>query len=80
MKVVFNGIVEKRRSGCPVCGRRGGGTSTFSTMKTYILPSGITKTFRVGKPEEVIDRDGDFLLMYKYTDKDGNVKNVFEVV
>lgn len=79
MKVMFQGIVEKRRSGCPVCGRRGG-SSTFSTMKTYILPSGITKTFRVGKPEEVSDRDGEFLLTYKYTDKDGNVNSVFEVV
>lgn len=79
MKVVFKGIVEKRKSGCPVCGRRSGGT-TLSTMKTYILPSGVTKTFRVGKPEEVTDRDGEFLLMYKYTDKDGIVKNVFEVV
>lgn len=79
MKIVFKGIVEKRRKGCPVCGRRGG-SNTFATMKTYILPSGITKTFRVGKPEEVSDRDGEFLLMYKYTDKDGSVNNVFEVV
>lgn len=79
MTIVFKGVIEKKAKGCPVCGRRSG-SNTYTAMKTYILPSGITKTFRVGKPEEVNDRDGEFLLNYKYTDKDGTVKNVFEVV
>ena len=79
MKIVFRGTIEKRRRGCPVCGRRSI-SNTYSAMKTYILPSGITKTFRAGKVEEVNDRDGEFLLMYKYTDTDGKVRNVFEEV
>lgn len=79
MRIMFKGVVEKRRRGCHVCGKRAG-SSSFTTMKTYILPSGITKTFRVGHAEEVSDKDGEFLLMYKYTDKDGQVQQVFEVV
>lgn len=80
MKIVFNGLYEKKRAGCPVCGGRKGTTQTdFVYMKTYILPSGITKTFRKGRAEEVSDTDGSFLLSYKYTDKQGNVHNVFEV-
>lgn len=79
MKIRFNGIIEKRSKGCPVCGKRIT-DSQLLTSKTYILPSGITKTFRIGRTEEVTDEDGNFLLSYRYTDPKGDVKHVFEVV
>lgn len=79
MKIKFNGIIEKRSKGCPVCGKRMT-DSQYVASKTYILPSGITRTFRVGKIEEVTDEDGEFLLSYRYKDPKGDVKHVFEVV
>ncbi len=79
MKIKFNGIIEKRTKGCPVCGKRVT-DSQLRTMKSYILPSGITKTFRIGREEEVSETDASFLLSYKYTDPEGKVKPVFEVV
>lgn len=79
MKIKFNGIIEKRTKGCPVCGKRVT-DSQLRTMKSYILPSGITKTFRIGMEEEVSETDASFLLSYKYTDPEGKVKPVFEVV
>lgn len=79
MKIKFNGIIEKRTKGCPVCGKRTTDTQ-LKTMKSYILPSGITKTFRIGREEEVSETDASFLLSYKYTGSDGKVKPVFEVV
>lgn len=77
MTIKFNGIMEKRRKGCSVCGRKHDGIG-FSGSKTYILPSGITKTFRAGKCVEVTNEDAAFLLSYQY-EKDGEVRNVFEV-
>lgn len=79
MIVKFNGIIEKRKNGCPVCGGHRTG-SKFLTMKSYILPSGMTKMFRAGTAEEVTDEDGEFLLSYKFVDQNGEVRNVFEVV
>lgn len=79
MKVVFNGIVEKARKGCGACGKRRT-ENQFLTWKTYILPSGITKTFRVGKAVEVSEKDANFLLLFTYTTSEGVEKNVFEVV
>lgn len=79
MTLKFNGITEKKSRGCN-CG--GGGRKTevaFRTTKTFILPSGITKTFRAGKTEEVSKEDGDFLLSYNYT-LNGVTKPSFEVV
>lgn len=63
MRIKFNGITEKRSKGCPVCGKSRAET-TFKTTKTFILPSGVTKTFRTGKIEEVSPEDADFLLSY----------------
>lgn len=80
MKIRFNGILLRTKEGCPVCGQKKTTDGSFKTLKTYILPSGVTKTFRAGRVEEVADMDGDFLLSYQYTDKEGNVKPVFEVV
>lgn len=79
MRIVFNGIIEKSRKGCGVCGRRRT-ENQFLDHKTYILPSGVSKTFRVGQAVEVSDRDGNFLLNYKYQTPEGEEKSVFEVV
>lgn len=79
MRIQFNGIIEKARKGCGACGKRRS-DNVFQMSKTYILPSGVTKTFRVGHPEEVSAKDADFLLLYKYQTPEGVVKNVFEVV
>lgn len=79
MKIVFNGIIEKTRKGCGVCGKRRT-ENQFLDHRTYILPSGRSKTFRVGRPEEVSARDADFLLQYKYQTPEGETRNVFEVV
>lgn len=79
MKVVFNGIIEKRKSGCNCSGRKATSSLRMVTSKHYILPSGITKTFRVGQAEEVGEEDGQFLLQYMYTDK-GERKHVFSEV
>lgn len=77
MKIRFNGVVGRRSGGCSACGHKSTGAG-FLTTKTYILPSGTTKTFRAGKCVEVKDIDAEFLLSYRY-EKDGRVKHVFEV-
>lgn len=77
MKIKFNGIIEKRSRGCKC--RGGSSEMVFHSMKSYILPSGITKLFRTGKAEEVSEKDAEFLLSYQYM-KDGVVKKVFERV
>ena len=47
----------------------------------YILPSGQTKTFYVGKVEEVSDKDGQFLLSYNQApDLNGHSRDVFTKV
>ncbi len=74
----FNGTVEKRKTGCPVCGKSAG-SSVFTMVKSYYLPSGNRITFRAGQVYEVSDADAEFLLSYKYNTS-GGVKNVFEVV
>lgn len=79
MKIKFNGIYQRESKGCPVCGKRTSETN-FTYIKTYILPSGKTKTFRAGKVEEVSDSDGNFLLSYQSMDKQGVVHPAFEVV
>lgn len=76
MKIVFNGLKEVLRSGCGACGKRRVSGHSFVTVKTYIMPSGMTKTFRVGEPQEVSDRDGAFLLSYQTEDENGT-RSVF---
>ena len=80
MKLKFNGIIEKRSGGCVPCGAKRTSSKSMVTSKMYILPSGVTKTFTVGRVENVSASDGRFLLEYQYTDKDGNKKPVFEKV
>lgn len=76
MKIKFNGVIEKQSRGCSACGKARSETS-FQNSRMYILPSGITKTFRAGRVEEVSDEDGAFLLTYTYT-ANGVTKKVFE--
>lgn len=78
MMIKFNGVYEKRKKGCSVCGRKNA-TNGFTTVKTYILPSGITKTFRAGRCEEVSQMDAEFLLTYRCEDETGIERFVFEV-
>ena len=77
MKIVFNGLLEKKSGGCN-CRKASNGYS-FVNAKMYILPSGQRKTFYVGKVEEVSDKDGQFLLSYKTTDANG-VRQIFSRV
>lgn len=79
MRVKFLGNVEKRKKGCPVCGRRKS-EYTYRSHRSFILPSGMTKTFRVGYAVDVMDIDGEFLLGCTYTDPHGELKHMFEVV
>lgn len=75
MKVVFNGMFEKRSSGCNCKGRKT--DYSFKQTRMFILPSGLTKTFSVGKEEEVSERDGKFLLSYSSKDVNGAYREVF---
>lgn len=77
MKVVFNGIMEKRSGGCVPCGAKRASEQVMKTSKMFILPSGAKKVFFVGREEIVSDSDGEFLMSYMYTDKDGQRKTVF---
>lgn len=79
MKVKFNGIMEYRKKGCGVCGKRAQGKTSFVTSKTYILPSGRSKTFTVNRVEEVSEMDGKFLLSYMVKDQNGS-RAIFEEV
>lgn len=79
MKVVFNGTVEKRTSGG--CNCKGKTTSSsFVRSKIYILPSGKTQSFIAGKPVEVSEQDGEFLLSYIYKDANDDVRAIFSKV
>lgn len=80
MKVVFNGLLEKRSkgSGCKCRGNKP--AVTFVSSKSYILPSGAIQTFVQDRPVEVSDRDGKFLLSYIYTDANGAKRSVFSEV
>ena len=77
MKVVFNGVLEKKSGGCVPCGRKRASKQTMVMTKMFILPSGMTKTFYAGREEEVSDKDGEFLMSYTYTDKEGKTQTVF---
>lgn len=78
MKVVFNGVLEKHSSGCKCKGRKT--EVSFVQSKMYILPSGRSIHFYVGKSEEVSETDGNFLLSYVYQDANGSQRAVFSKV
>ena len=79
MKVVFNGTIAKTTSGGCNCKGRVTNAS-FVRTKRYILPSGQNKTFFLGKPVEVNEEDGNFLLSYVYEDANGDLRAVFSKV
>lgn len=63
MIVVFKGVREARKSGCPVCGARKSYSVPLQTVREYDLPFSHTrKTFRIGIEEEVSEADGEWLL------------------
>ena len=78
MKVIYKGEFEKRVTGCVPCHKKAGRSYTFSTSKTYYLPSGVSKTFYLDKPVDVSEIDGNFLLSYNYIDVNGHKRAVFE--
>lgn len=80
MKIKFGGILEKKSGGCKPCGTKVVSKKVMATNKTYILPSGASKTFYIGRVEEVSEEDGRFLLGYTYKDGHGNTRNVFQEV
>lgn len=71
MKVRFNGMFKSIKSGCAPCGHKVRSSRAFMTSRTFILPSGITRSFHIGDVYEVSELDGNFLLTYSQTDKDG---------
>ena len=79
MKVIFNGILEKKKRGGCNCSGKSKSTLRMLTSKTFILPSGVTRTFHAGQETEVEEEDGRFLLEYQYTEN-GEKKPVFTVV
>lgn len=78
MKIIFNGLLEKKSKGCNCKGKKT--EYGFTSTKMYILPSGITKTFYQGKIETVSEQDGNFLLSYKGVDANGTYREVFSKV
>ena len=79
MKVVFNGVLEKRSgSGCNCRNKKT--DVSFIKSKMYILPSGRSVHFYLGKPEEVSEQDGRFLLSYIFKDINGDTRAVFSEV
>lgn len=80
MKVIFNGVLEAVSGGCVPCGHKRSSKRVMITKKTYIMPSGISKTFYVGRTVDVLDSEGKFLLDFTYTDNHGNTQNVFSEV
>lgn len=80
MKIKFNGLIEKKSGGGCNC-KKSGSEYGFVGSRMYILPSGATKTFFVGKEEEVSERDGQFLLSYNQApDINGHSREVFTKV
>ena len=78
MKVVFNGVLEKKSGGCNCKGKVT--DVSFVQSKLYILPSGKSVHFYMGKPVEVSPQDGQFLLSYVYSDVNGLQRAVFSEV
>lgn len=78
MRVRFNGMITNIRSGGG-CSCHGGSSSKrgFVTHKTFILPSGQTRTFHINEEYEVSDTDGYFLLSYTIIDNNGLMQSAF---
>ena len=77
MRVRFNGMFATKSGGGCAC--HGGSKSkrTFLAHKTFILPSGQTRSFSVTEEYEVSDLDGNFLLSYSQLNADGVRQDAF---
>lgn len=80
MRIRFNGMfaVQSKKGGCACHGSVSG--RVFITHKSFVLPSGNTRSFRVGEEYDVPDIDGNFLLSYSQTDRDGIRQDSFTKV
>ena len=80
MRVRFNGMFVNKTSrdggGC-ACHKATSGGRMFQTHRSLILPSGAFMDFHVGEEYIVSDLDGNFLLSYSQTDKDGVRQDAF---
>ncbi|MBO0467858.1 hypothetical protein JZO73_09980 [Enterococcus plantarum] len=78
MKIQFLGIKNQvKKSGCSSCGSRKLSNHTFQRETRMVLPSGQTKIFYAGQVYEVMEQDGDFLLMQTYS-LDGQAVKMFQ--
>lgn len=71
MRVRFNGMYSKIRTGGCKCAGGGSSKMRFLMTRGLQLPSGRYMTFHYNEVYEVMDEDASFLLSYTYTDKDG---------
>lgn len=62
MKVIFNGLLEKKSGGGGCNCKKQGSAYKFNRARMFILPSGAKRTFYAGSEAEVSDKDGEFLL------------------
>lgn len=66
IRLKFNGMkVKGGNSGCPVCGRKKVSKDSFLITKTFVLPSGQSRTFRAGNVYDIPDNDAYFLMQYQ---------------
>ena len=77
MKVVFNGALETKASGCVPCQRKRVTKQSMTSKKKFFLQSGSEKLFYAGRVAEVSDDDGEKLLEYTYIDASGVPQNMF---
>lgn len=77
MTIEFKGMLTLKSKGCAKCGTKQKSEYGFVDSRRFILPSGIQRTFHVGRKEEVTERDGEFLLSYNYEDANGLTRPVF---
>lgn len=78
MKLRFNGMYAKVRTGGCHCNGGSSGKVSFQMSRTLILPStGRDMSFHYGNIYEVAEEDGKFLLQYTYTDKEGMIFHAF---
>lgn len=78
VKIKFNGMIEKSKKGCKVCGKRKTDTA-FLQHKSFMLPSGRRMTFFAGVTYEVSYSDAEFLKNVTYM-QGGQEKHSFEVL
>lgn len=77
MRVRFNGLYQTVKTGCAPCGHKVKSGKRFMAQRSFILPSGMDRTFRLGQEYEVSEADGNFLLSYSQVDKDGLRQDAF---